>query len=128
MPEKAQPRLGIPLPWQELLGYKCIRRADYYRKVYSSRVSKGPHVPSADRIKDSGIRLFLKGWEPVSSLPSSEGQVRVGNHSPCSAEALSSIYDANPHSARGELQMNLFLHTGHLKLKILPGFLLDDPS
>ena len=128
MPEKAQPRLGIPLPWQELLGYKCIRRADYYRKVYPSTVSKGPHVPPADRIKDSGIRLFPKGLEPVSSLPGSEGQVRVGNPSPCPAEALSSIYDANPHSARGELQMNLFLHTGHLKLKILPGFLLDDPS
>ena len=43
------------------------------------------------------------------------------------ALALSSIYDANPHTARDELQMNPFLDANDLKLKILPRFLLDDP-
>ena len=43
MPENAQPNLRIPLPWQEeLLGYKCIRRADYYGKVYPGTFRKGP--------------------------------------------------------------------------------------
>ena len=62
MPEKAQPRLGIPVPGQERLGYKCIRRADYYGKVYPSTVSKTHtfHLQIGSKIVASGF--FLKVW------------------------------------------------------------------
>jgi len=99
---------------------------DNNRQIHDNSHCLDKRLPGQKR--RSTVSKGPKGLEPVSSLPGSKGQVRVGNPSPCPAEALSGIYDANPHSARGELQMDLFLHTGHLKLKILPGFLLDDPS